>query len=327
MSEIGLDKTSNIKPPRLRRAFTLIELLVVIAIIAVLIAILLPAVQQAREAARRSQCRNNLKQIGLALHNYHEAFGTFPPGNVHASVDTTFDTSGKAGYGWGAFILPYLEQTTLYNKLDVSNTELHFLLKKAASRPTVQIPLSVFRCPTDTAPSLNDQKIFTNNTYGDTAAATSSYAGVHGTRWTWCSEWILLKQDPFGTFWPDSRVRIVDITDGTSNTVVVGERNWDFNSAIWIGVRNYQGNGEVGLRQNQGIANWKINLPGSNAPRAFHSGHVGGAHFLFADGRVQFLNENIHFDNSLAVAGDERSMKGTYQRLAMRNDGAALSDY
>ena len=318
---------SNPAAARVKRGFTLIELLVVIAIIAVLIALLLPAVQQAREAARRSQCRNNLKQIGLALHNYHESFGTFPPGNVHAIVDTTFDTAGKAGYGWGAFILPQLEQGALFNQLGVNNKELHNLLKTAALRPLTQISVNVFRCPTDTAPTLNDQKIFTNNAYGDTAAATASYAGVHGTRWSWASDWLLNKEDPFCMFWPDSKVRIVDITDGTSNTFMVGERNWDFNSAIWIGVRNYQGNGENGLRQNQGIANWKINLPGTNAPRAFHSGHVGGAHFLFADGRVQFISESIHFDNTLAVPGDPRSMLGTYQRLAMRNDGALTSEY
>ncbi len=312
---------------RIPRGFTLIELLVVIAIIAVLIALLLPAVQQAREAARRSQCRNNLKQIGLALHNYHESFGAFPPGNVHAIVDTTFDTAGKAGYGWGAFILPQLEQGALFNQLGVNTKELHVLMKTAALRPLTQIPVNVFRCPTDIAPDLNDQKIFTNNAYGDTATATASYAGVHGTRWSWASDWLLSRQDPFGIFWPDSKVRIVDITDGTSNTLMVGERNWDFNSAIWIGVRNYQGNGENGLRQNQGIANWKINLPGTNAPRAFHSGHVGGAHFLFADGRVQFINESIHFDNTLGVPGNESTMLGTYQRLAMRNDGAITSGY
>ncbi len=312
---------------RRKRGFTLIELLVVIAIIAVLISLLLPAVQQAREAARRAQCRNHLKQIGLALHNYHETFGTFPPGNVHFSKDATWDTAGKAGYGWGAFILPQLDQAALFNDLDVNGQELHFLLKDATQRAKAQQPVTIFRCPSDIAPDLNDKRIFTNNAYGDIAAATASYVGVHGTRWSYASEWLISRQDPFGIFWPDSKVRITDITDGTSNTLMVGERNWDFLSGIWIGVRNYQGNGDVGLRQNQGITNWKINLPGNNAPRAFHSAHVGGTHFLFADGRVQFLSESIHFDNTLDVATNPSSMRGTYQRLGMRNDGAVIGEF
>lgn len=312
---------------RRSRGFTLIELLVVIAIIAVLIALLLPAVQQAREAARRSQCRNNLKQIGLALHNYHETFGVFPPGNVHSITDVTLNTAGRAAYGWGAFILPQLEQANLFNQLNVNGRELHTLMQNASLRPLTQQSVPVYRCPSDTAPALNDRRLFTNAIYGDTATATSSYVGVHGTRWSWASDWLLSQQDPYGIFWPDSKVRVADITDGTSNVFLVGERNWEFNSAIWIGTRNYQGNGEVGLRQNQGITNWKINLPGTNAPRAFHSAHVGGAHFLFGDGRVQFISDTIHFDNTLGVAGNPQSMLGTYQRLGMRNDGALTGEY
>ena len=253
--------SQSLSRSRRTSGFTLIELLVVIAIIAILIALLLPAVQQAREAARRSQCKNNLKQIGLALHNYHEIFGAFPPGCVHSQTDTA--AAGRAAYGWGAFILPQLDQAPLFNQLDVNGRELHLLLQAASSRPLVQVPVQVFRCPSDTAPGLNNERLFTNKIYGDTAAATASYAGVHGTRWAWATDWLQKGEDPFGVFWPDSKVRLADVTDGASNVVMVGERHWAHLSAIWIGTRNYQGNGDVGLRQNMGLTNWKINLPGN----------------------------------------------------------------
>ena len=137
---------------RLRRGFTLIELLVVIAIIAVLIALLLPAVQQAREAARRSQCQNNLKQVGLALHNYHDIHNQFPMAFIRAS-----DVARTEGWGWGAMILPQLEQGNLYDTLGVSRYRLTDVLAgmkpdlaTVAQRTAIfQTRLSVYICPSD----------------------------------------------------------------------------------------------------------------------------------------------------------------------------------
>ncbi|MBA4031216.1 MAG: prepilin-type cleavage/methylation domain-containing protein [Planctomyces sp.] len=323
---------------RSRSGFTLIELLVVIAIIAILIALLLPAVQQAREAARRTQCRNNLKQIGLALHNYHDLHGTFPPGNVfsHRQPDPGYSinltTANRAtGYSWAALILPQIDQAPLHNQLNISGRGLVDLLLNASTRSQAQAVIPGYRCPSDTAPDLNDQRAFTNPAYGDLSVASASYVGVHGTRWVLADDWVINRIDPFGTFWPGSKVRLTDYTDGSSNTFIVGERNWDNLSAIWIGVRNYTGNADVGLRQTQGLANWKLNLPNAagqtTAGRGFHSAHTGGAHFLFGDGRVQFISDSIHFDNTLAVPGNPQSMRGTYQRLAIRNDGATLGEY
>lgn len=316
------------------RGFTLIELLVVIAIIGVLVAILLPAVQQAREAARASQCRNHLKQIGVALHNYHDQFGVFPPGNgfstesPDAGYKINLTTANRAAaYGWGAYILPQLDQLGLFNKLDVNGRELITVMRTANLRPIAQTILSVYKCPSDDAPDLNEPRAFSNAIFGDTPVATSNYVGVHGTRWSHADNWILNGEDPYGIFWPGSRVRIDDIKDGTSNTFMVGERNWDNFSAIWIGTRNYTGNGDVGLRQHLGITNWKINLPGNNSPRAFHSNHTGGAHFLLGDGSVRFVDDSIHFDNALKIAGNPQSMIGTYQRLGMRADGAIVGEF
>jgi prepilin-type N-terminal cleavage/methylation domain-containing protein len=327
---------SDLTPPRpaIRRGFTLIELLVVIAIIAILISLLLPAVQQAREAARRTQCRNHLKQIGLALHNYHDQYSVFPPGNglstlsPDAGRNVNLTTANRAAaYGWATYILPQLDQAPLFNQLNVNGLELVRLMQNAALRPLAQTKISVYLCPSDTAPDLNDQRGFTNAIFGDTAVASASYVGVHGTRWAHADDWIINRTDPFGVFWPGSKVSLKDITDGSSNVFLVGERNWENLSAIWIGTRNYTGNGDVGLRQHLGITNWKINLPGNNSPRAFHSNHSGGAHFLLGDGRVQFISENIHCDNALAVAGSPQTMVGTYQRLGMRNDGSIVGDY
>ena len=319
---------------RRQRGFTLIELLVVIAIIAVLISLLLPAVQQAREAARRTQCRSNLKQIGLALHNYHDQFQIFPPGcglssqspDAGYSVDLT-TANRAAAYGWATYILPNLDQAPLYNQLNVGGLELCLLMQQASLRPLAQTNLKVYRCPTDVAPDTNTQRAFSNAIFGDTPVGTSSYAAVEGTRWSHAVEWITKQQDPFGTFWPASRVGLRDITDGSSNTLIVGERNWDYLSAIWVGTRNYTGNGDVGLRQILGITNWQINLPGNNAPRAFHSAHVGGAHFLLGDGSVRFLSQSIHFNNTLSDANNPQSFIGTYQRLGQRADGTTTGDF
>ncbi len=326
--------SSNGRRQKRSRGFTLIELLVVIAIIAVLIALLLPAVQQAREAARRTQCRNNLKQIGLALHNYHDNYSVFPPGNVLSTENpdpgwsVNLNTANSAaGYGWGYFILPQLDQSNLYNQINSTNQELEYLLENPPARPLVQTVVRAYRCPSDTAPDTNVNRRFSNAAFGNTAAGTSNYVGVHGTRWSHSFDWFPGQLDPYGMFWPCSKVRIADVTDGTTNTLFVGERNWDNNAAVWIGTRNYCGNGEVGLRQIVGITNWKINLNGGNAPRAFHSNHIGGTHFLMVDGSVRFVTENIELNNNLAVPGDPRSMIGVYNRLGMRNDGNPIGDF
>ena len=201
--------------PQRRPGFTLIELLVVIAIIAILIALLLPAVQQAREAARRTQCRINLKQIGLALHNYHDTYNTFPPLTVYSGYDTVpvHSATDQAAYGWGAFILPSLDQAPLFNQLNVSGSELHVSLQNAAFRPLVQTVLTVYRCPSDVAEDRNTSRRFTNAAYGNTSAATSNYVANMGTQWA-NSQNVLNNnatlRDPFGVFYTPSRIGIRD---------------------------------------------------------------------------------------------------------------------
>jgi len=314
------------------RGFTLIELLVVIAIIAILIALLLPAVQQAREAARRTQCKNNLKQIGLALHNYHDQFGRLPPACVFSGWDTApiHTAADQAAYGWGSFILPHLDQGPLYNQLDVTGLELHRLLQDPARRPLIQTKLTAYRCPSDDADDTNGKRRFSNTAYGNTVAGTSNYVAVLGTIWRGSQNWLNGKFDPYGSLWASSRVGLGDIKDGTSNTVVIGERNWLDSAGTWVGTRNYNGTGDVGLRQIAGTTVAKLNEGGVEGTGGFSSPHEGGAHFLFADGHVGFLSENIQFDQtgSQELYGHvDLPKSGVYQRLARRHDGQPIGEF
>ena len=131
------------------RGFTLVELLVVIAIIGVLVALLLPAVQAAREAARRSQCSNNLKQLAIALHNYHDNFSTFPPGWIGVTRPLP-DTEGPSGFAWGAQLLPYVDQTPLFNQVNYQVS----CFATPANAPALSAVLTVYRCPSDPSPNL-----------------------------------------------------------------------------------------------------------------------------------------------------------------------------
>lgn len=325
---------------RRSRGFTLIELLVVIAIIAVLIALLLPAVQQAREAARRTQCRNHLKQIGLALHNYHDTYNLLPPGVVHKSGNQNVAAMGS--YGWQAFILPQLDLATIFNGMQENGVDLDTLLRNTAdpvvqALPKMSIPL--YRCPSDTAPPQNSKRewdtpysAYFNNQ--PVYLGTSNYVANMGTQFSRPNDWIVNQLDPFGLFWGDSSISFRDITDGVSNTIAVGERDWLLGwAANWVGQRNYTGNGIWGMRQNLAIVDVKINDPllqpnGNPAvSRAYSSRHTGGAHFLFGDGRVQFISENIDFANGQPAVASPTAYVGTFQRLARRNDNLVIGDY
>jgi prepilin-type N-terminal cleavage/methylation domain-containing protein len=343
MSTQQLFQSSAMK--RRRSGFTLIELLVVIAIIAVLIALLLPAVQQAREAARRTQCKNNLKQIGLAMHNYHDLYNQFPPGSVHDYDQMLSTSSGSgtyAGWGWAAFILPQIDQATTFNQLGVNTQTLDALLVNPATRALMNTKIPAYRCPSDTAPDLNSLRPYYNNKYGGdgtqtspgTLGATANYVANHGTNWTVESQYFLTGQDPFGVFWTDSTIGLRGLTDGSSNTILVGERDWSDWAAVWHGPRNYNGHGNWGIRMNVGTFIVPLNAPPQVASAStdttdqegFSSQHVGGAHFLLADGSVRFISQNINFDTTPINAGTIQ-MRGVYQLLSQRADGQVVGDF
>ena len=260
-----------VRNPR-QRGFTLIELLVSIAIIAILIALMLPAVQQARETARRAQCRSHLKQLALGLHNYHSAKGVLPAGAY--LMGSAFPI--QSGWGWGAMILPHVDQGSLYNQID-------FGQGTAAGTNAADVlgqSLSLWLCPSDTAPSQMSVGVPSGPTL---RIATGNYASVSGA------------------LGPMSHVRFRDIADGLSNTLLVGERVYQHGDDVgngrytsgWYGSLSYN-LGYLPHSLPYGAASIvnPINQ-GGGAASSFGSRHAGGAHFAMADGAVHFFGENM----------------------------------
>ena len=212
-----------------RLGFTLIELLVVIAIISLLISLLLPAVQKSRAAARRTQCRNNLHQIGIALHNYHDANSVFPPGTVEAGPRGTAESD--PAWGWCVAILPYLDQAPLYQQLNYKARTLGQVL--AADPQLLRVTLPVFVCPEDSAPEQNPQRQF-----GTTRVAHANYvasapnANVDVPNSPGPSGFINR-----GLFTGGSHLKFSQVTDGTANTFLAGERRFvqEGDSSVWAG--------------------------------------------------------------------------------------------
>lgn len=313
-----------------RPGFTLIELLVVIAIIATLVSLLLPAVQRAREAANRSSCQNNLKQLGLAMHNYHDSFKSFPPGWV--------DQVGPGGsnWGWATYLLPQMEQGNLYKSLNVGNVNMMQAMNDATMLPLMRTPLSLYRCPSDTAPNVNTLHTMAGPA-GTEQLTTSNYIGsTGGLDYGFGTNANGSPVQLTGVFGQNSSVEIKDITDGTSNTIAVGERSWvqatqpsgnaQCNAAVLFGI-----SGGNGYLPNRALGNgfFGINQTGSfggagsgdSCSHAFNSLHDGGTQFLFADGSVHFLSENLQRDQQ----GQGGSF--VYQNLLNRADGFVVGEY
>ncbi|HWE38339.1 MAG TPA: DUF1559 domain-containing protein [Isosphaeraceae bacterium] len=318
-----------------RRGFTLIELLVVIAIIGVLIALLLPAVQMAREAARRTQCANNLKQMGLALHNYQTAIGSFPMGYAAAArfVDGATDTS--PGWAWGAMILPQLEQRPLF---DAANFGLP--VEAPQNLTAARALLNVYLCPSDTpadaASAIDDG---TGVVLG--LLAPSSYASCVGGDESDTTTGINNDGKGRGVFFRNSAIRPQDIIDGLSNTIALGERAWAINNGVWAGAlnRGVIRRGPMNPCPTTGAAYYRaatlvqahMNVLNSIADPDgglddFSSFHPSGADFLFADGSVRFL-KSVPSNTGVAADGSTVYSPGSLiiQALGTRNGGEVVS--
>ncbi|QDU61606.1 Type II secretion system protein G precursor [Planctomycetes bacterium Pan216] len=292
-------------PRRLPRAFTLVELLVVIAIIGVLVGLLLPAVQQAREAARRMQCKSQLKQIGIALHTYHESHGLFPPGYVTTDANSEDITNG--GYGWNTYLLPYLDQTQLYDRINFSETNAEDNL---ATIYGTRIPGLL--CPSDSGDDAWDmsQIVFdptgSSGVVGAITMARSSYPGCAGQGEPGAE----LGDNPNGILYRDSSIGMSSILDGTSTTIAVGERatttravrptNQFDTPTTWFGIDlTYRNNaGEAGanlLLGHTGDPTGDVHPPNNieMEDEDYSSYHPGGAHFIMTDGSVTFISSSV----------------------------------
>ena len=318
-----------------RRGFTLIELLVVIAIIAVLVALLLPAVQQAREAARRTQCKNNLKQLGIAAHNYHETHGSLPL------------NSGNSLYGYSAHaqLLPFHEQANLHRLIDFSlpaQTGLPWAPRmNPLIRAVASTPLGVLRCPSEAG----DPYYIDRN--GDRWAGSNYLLnGGSGANFNYCS-----RQND-GLFWRGSRTSFRDITDGTSNTVLFAEVLFGMRGAstgtltdpqrqmkqvsggppcgipadtmLGMGASRYEGTRSGAWILSTGYHSLVHAYfgPNSRYPDMAHHGeivsgprslHTGGAQVALCDGSVRFVSENVHIP--------------TFRNAFARNDGQVLGEW
>jgi prepilin-type N-terminal cleavage/methylation domain-containing protein len=287
---------------RRRSAFTLVELLVVIAIIGVLVALLLPAVQEAREAARRTHCVNNMKQWGLAAHDYHDTHNVLPPGCKRPS-----------GYGWRAHSLPYLEQDPIFDMVDDLEGKIRDCWSKTNSPPNHPGDklVDILYCPSD--PHAYE------TTFWDTPDRrfhVSNYMGVSDSKVSNNDEEHFAESDDAvgccdGTYYWESKVAFKHITDGLSNTLIVGERGimthnpWGYGICSW-GTRDGWLSMENGIQPVVGKAN-------GFHDKHFWSHHPGGTHFMMGDASCRFVSEDTNID--------------TLQALASINGGELPGDY
>ncbi len=349
---------------RKRVGFTLVELLVVIAIIGILVGLLLPAVQAAREAARRMQCSNNLKQLGLAAHNYADAHKCFPSGFVSSLPDNAAGAAELTVWTWGAFMLPFIEQGNLANTLQVNSLPLSASLATPAGLAAATTPLSGFACPSDSGPALNDfgsqyagsgevyptssaqfttyEKKVTANGTTKIAIAKSNYVGVAsvGDSFTPVGGNFTSYGKPVGVFYWNSNTSFGDISDGTSNTAMFGERCYKYGTLMMgagnavacspaltgYSSRNRAITSALALPYhgiNQTVISWQ------HQSRGFSSNHTGGAQFALCDGSVHFISDTIDFrSNSIGgMSSANQGVDSTFERLLSMNDGQVLGEF
>jgi prepilin-type N-terminal cleavage/methylation domain-containing protein/prepilin-type processing-associated H-X9-DG protein len=343
-----------------RHAFTLVELLVVIAIIGILIALLLPAVQAAREAARRAKCTNNLKQIALAAHNYHDVYKTFPGGHYDLWLGTAQPgTEGKdAVRTWSYAILPYIEMKAMQGVLETYYAP-NQIVADVALRAQLQMAQESFRCPSDDAPPTNSRQRVPDGSGSNSDCnsnchpiATSNYVGVNDSNQLNrsindpISDGVMGYMGRFGSGnkGPHLPTKIADIRDGTSNTLMFGERCWELNApgggtvdcqaaVCYLANGNSEENSNQGLVYSLGCGRYGINnrASGQRPERSFASNHPGGAQFAFADGSVQFISETIHHIPDTGTdawkPNNPRETDSVFERLCSRNDGQPVGSY
>ncbi|HWL10490.1 MAG TPA: DUF1559 domain-containing protein [Planctomicrobium sp.] len=322
---------------RRNAGFTLIELLVVIAIIAILVALLLPAVQQAREAARRSQCKNNLKQIGLAIHNFHDQYGVIPsnafPNFITNSPDATTNWHWKTFSGW-VILLPYLEQTALFNAFDstvVNGTGVNNTIESNHS------PIPVYFCPSRRAPAkesngrhLGDYAFCGggimedgrgSHVHSDLTKLNTSNGNADANNYA-NGMFVMPRVNSNRVWQKPGQLTFASVKDGLSNTFAIGEKRtqeYRNSSGSLIDVaatsldRQHYRWGYWSSRNTRSPMNGPVLTSWGNNDANFASEHTGGGHFLMGDGAVRFVSENINHE--------------TYNALASREGGEVVGEF
>jgi prepilin-type N-terminal cleavage/methylation domain-containing protein len=330
---------------RTRHAFTLVELLVVITIIGILTAMLIPAVQSARESARRTQCSNNLKQIGLALHSYHTTYEVFCPLFILPIDPAGSPNNGKLdfcphgekpclpGWGWAAFILPFMEGQVLYDQAGIGQGS--YILDHKDEYRTV---IPGYRCPSDSAPDIESGgvAIFWSRRVDDGwEPATANYVAVndhwrpHALATDHPRAW-LKDRNPTGGFYGDHSRQLSEIRDGASNTFAVGERMYNPNegyvsAAVWAGCIDcvsYRDFSYDIAGTGRRPINFRDRAPDWEFAQGFSSEHPSGAQFLRFDGSVTFVNENIQHNWATDNPPDS-----IFEYLLHIDDGEFVGDF
>lgn len=309
-----------------RQGFTLIELLVVIAIIAVLVALLLPAVQQAREAARRTQCKNNLKQIGLALHNYHDQFNVFPPSSTSGLARGVWFYPGTAPndpnihlHSWASLILPNMDRANEYNRINYNVSALD-----PVNRPVATQKMPFYFCPSFSGRDVTLETKYTAAPVNCPDCVIRNYVAMGATS--------ILRLSgnpgvplPDGSMYPGSKTRFADLSDGSSNTLMIGETR-EQNASVWI-----DGTSAAVSARWFDFTNFADEFAGRSVainykpyfvfPSPFSidqiygpsSQHTGGAHHLLGDGSVRFLSDSMNVT--------------IYTGLVSRGGGEVIGEY
>lgn len=313
-----------------RAGFTLIELLVVIAIIGVLVGLLLPAVQQAREAARRVSCNNNLKQIGIALHNYNDTYKNFPPHGIGHQTNRA--------WAWGALLLPFMEEVSTFESLNIDTSNPDSTdPSDAANANAIRTVINGYICPSDLTPTFSNMIWYNNRTGQD--GSKSNYVGANhhagpqnpiyqSARNHVAPSGVFIYEgtDPSGNVYRARRMR--DLTDGSSSTIAVGERrekganggNGGRDAGVWFGIwapqhfrdQAYSTLGTGLMKINQGT--------GWNFCQSFSSYHPNGSQFVFMDGSTHFINDSIEHNTG-------GSVDSTFEALLSINDGQPVGSY
>lgn len=274
---------------RSRKGFTLIELMVVAGVSAILLGLTLPSIARSQDEARQQACKNNLKQLGLAMHNYHDVYRSLPPGWVakkRGADEGPFT-------GWQTAILPFVDQAPLFNRVNSNSFQKN-------DEKLFKTVIKVYRCPSDPMVSLNPVR---------GKWATSSYSGNGGNERLPGS--VDTPDKLNGIMWVNSTCGFRNITDGTSNTFMIGERCLDSASGIWVGVTKNRNENDV-------LTDCSHHARLNASIESFSSRHEGGANFLMCDGSVHFIGDKID---------SQADQLGTYQKLAQKDDGNPIGNF